>query len=126
MKKHKADGDFAGMVSQQLDDCLDNLDDEIMQRLRTSREKACTETPDRSGDWLFNVNWKQSVVFISACFLIVTVSVTLLSIDEENILLSNNFDATDEALIAEYDLLNDLEFISWLVEEEYKNESNAS
>lgn len=126
MKQRKTNDDFAGKVSQQLDDCLDNLDDEIVQRLRASREKACTETSTYSTKWFFNIGWKQSAVFVSACFLMVTVSVTLFSIGEENILLSSDYDVTDDALIAEYDLLSELEFISWLVEEEHKNENNAS
>ena len=67
----------------------------------------------------------RTATFAGALILIVTVSITLFPTNSQTLLgnehivfLPADYDVMDDAVIAEYELLNDLEFISWLVEED--------
>jgi len=130
MNKHEKDDDFANRVSQQLDASITGLDEKIAKRLSASRQHAITKSASHKLPF-FGSNWKNSSAFVAASLLIVTASITLFSTNtktlfnnDSNVFLSADYDVTDDEVIAEYELLNELEFLSWLVEEE--NENNAS
>lgn len=125
MNKHDAEDVFTGKVRKHLDEDITSLDAEVSERLAANRKSVIdnlTQTPSRK---LFDFNWQQSAPFAAASLLILTASISLFTLNdasltdvENNILLSNDYDTNDDAVIAEYELLNDLEFISWLMEEE--------
>ncbi len=137
MTSHKSDDDFANKIVQQLDASITGLDEDIKQSLSASRKAAITKAARVSNQPFFNFNWQQigmsqrarmamrTTAFAGALILIVTVSITLFPTSSSTLLgnehivfLPADYDVTDDAVIAEYELLNDLEFISWLVEED--------
>jgi len=125
MNKHDAEDVFTDKVRKHLDEDTADLDAEVSKRLAANRKSVIDnliQTPPRK---LFDFNWQQSAPFAAASLLILTASISLFTVNdvsltdvENNILLSNDYDTNDDAVIAEYELLTDLEFISWLMEEE--------
>ncbi len=131
MNKYQTSDVIVNKIAQQLDISITSLDEEIKHSLSASRKAALAKADRLSEQSFFNFNWKQSAAFASALIIVVTASVMLFSTDSETLVgndsiafLNANYDIADDAIIAEYELLNELEFITWLVEED--NESNAS
>jgi len=126
MKQHKTNDDLLADITQRLDDSLHSLDNNIIQNLAADRKKVISTMPYKRTNGTFKISLKQAGVFASACFFIIAASITLFSAENENnIFLSTAYDVTDDGIIIDYDLLNNLEFILWLSEEENKNENSA-
>ncbi|MBL4710949.1 MAG: DUF3619 family protein [Gammaproteobacteria bacterium] len=136
MSKHNPDDNFTNKITQQLDTSITDLDDNIKQRLLANRQNAIAKTNRHAEQSFFtlslsNINWQQSGVFAVTAILIVTASITLFSTDQQstfdrdkNIYFTADYDVDDDAIIAEYELLDDLEFIAWLVDEENDNDAS--
>lgn len=133
MNNNDLSGKVAKQIARQLDNSADSLDDDIKQRLAYSRQTAVDNAGKRSN---FSLWFDRSFAptFAVASLLIISASIILLPVDnsnvvEESLLISAEheieYKTEDDDIVAEYELLNDLEFISWLIDEEYQDESNA-
>lgn len=133
MNKHKSDGAFENKISQQLDNCLTGIDENIKQRLSANRQQVLTKAKTYPARSIFSYGWKPSSALAVMSLLLVTASISLFSTDdntafnnENNLFLTTDYNSLDDAVISDYELLSDLEFISWLLDEEYQDENNAS
>ena len=133
MKQHRTDDDFISEITRRLDEDAANLDTDISNRLSANRRCVIDNISDTPDGFLAGFSWQHTTAFMAASLLVLVTSVFLLSIDERpssetdnNILVNADYNIDDDAVIAEYELLNDLEFISWLIEEENTDENNAS
>jgi hypothetical protein len=139
MNRHKPDDVFINKVTQQLDESIDDLDEDISQRLASRRQQAVTLATSQKSNLpnsIFNFVSRPAAVFSLASLLVISLSIALFDIDSrtifntsDNVLLQAGYDVNDDDVIAEYELLNDLEFISWLVVQENEHsddENNAS
>ncbi len=129
-KLEKADA-VVKKITQQLDQSITSLDQNTKESLAASRQAALAEVDRRESQPFFTINWKQTAAFSGALVIMITTAVTVF-IGDEQAQFSNekadfltvDYGVSDDAVVAEYELLNELEFISWLVEEEHDN--NAS
>lgn len=130
MNKHDPDEKLISDVIQQLDSSIDNLDEDITQRLKHSRKQAVNNVFDSNGALLkFLLN--PAATFATLSLIIVTASIILItenhsSLNDDVLAMSADYNIEDDNIISEYELLSDLEFISWLIEQEYKVENNKS
>ena len=107
--------EFEGKAKNLLDQSLDDLSPEITRRLQQARYQALEKAKARSA-WSF---YPQA---ISAVFAVAAISVLLLiSFDENNLNQTElAMEADIEVLTANesLDLMEDLEFMQWLLESE--------
>lgn len=130
MNIHDPDEKLISDVIQQLDSSIDNLDEDVTQRLKYSRKQAVNSIFD-SNRGLLKFLLNPAATFAALSLIIVTASIILITENRSNLnddapIIIADYNIEDDDIISEYELLSDLEFISWLIEQEYKVENDNS
>lgn len=121
--KQQNNNRFAEKVASQLDHDLQQLDDDINQRLATARLKAVAEAGTQPGRWHASTIFRPAYAPAFSLAVLFAITVGLYTVieasrEEEIPLFSASYTAEADNAIRDYELLTDLEFIYWLVEEE--------
>lgn len=110
---------------QALDESLDNIDAATLSRLNQARQQALAyhdETSFFQRVFSFNRHWLQQTVFASIAIVAISV-ITLQIMSHEPALNLEQGEYIADA--EELELVEDLEFIAWLLEQEQLNNDHA-
>ncbi len=117
MNLDNKDKDFLRHSKKLLDDSVDSLDAAMLSRLNRARQKALDAHLD-SRRTNFFLAFRTGAVFVSFAVAAVVVLLWTATLQQQPLVLAQQYEDIDMLTAdADLDLLEDLEFVSWLVEE---------
>ena len=109
--------EITARANRLLDDSLEDIDGHTLSRLNQARQKALAEASSSKSEW-FSPHWMKLTALAGVALLAISSSLFIFTREESYPGLAESEYLADEEDLA---LIEDLEFIAWLLEQEQQD-----